>query len=188
MSLVRSYSKALLEAAQEANLKGADLDRIQAELNAFVSTMSASADLNESLTSPVVPIGAKSAIAQEVTKKMGFSSLTSNFITLVAKKGRGDFFQEMADGFQEVRLAAEGAMMGSVVSADPLQKSDLEELATAFTKKFGKKIVFKASVDASLLAGLKVTVNGVTYDGSLRSQLQQLRDQLVYGKSQAAFH
>jgi len=187
MSLTRSYARALLEAAQEMNLKSNDLDQIQNELNLFVTTMNSHAELSESLSSPVVPADKKAEISQELTQRLGFSKLASNFIALVAKKNRVSFFQEMADAFLEARLQAEGAMMGSVVSADPLQKTDLEELATSFTKKFGKKIVFKAAVDPSLLAGLKVTVNGVTYDGSLRSQLHQLRDRLVYGKS-PAFH
>ena len=182
MSLARSYAKALLETAVETGLKAADLDRIESELAAFSATMTSSRELYTALSSPVVSRGDKAGVAEAVTAKMGFSSLTSQFLTMVARKNRGPAIEEITEAFTASRLESEGATLGTVVSADPLKKEDLEELATAFTRKLGKKVVFKSSVDMNLLAGLKVTVNGITYDGSLRSQLQLLRDRLVYGK------
>jgi F-type H+-transporting ATPase subunit delta len=182
MSVSRSYARALLEAATESGLKAADLDLIETELGAFSAAMNGSRELHTALTSPVVSKGDKASIAESVATKMGFSKLTAQFLTMVARKGRGPAIEEIAETFTAVRLESEGATLGTVVSADALKKEDLEELATSFTRKLGKKVVFKASVDANLLAGLKVTVNGITYDGSLRSQLQTLRDRLVYGK------
>lgn len=181
MSVSRSYARALLEAAQEMGLKSSDMDQIQSELEAFRKAMDENQDLHEAMVSPVVSAQSKVDVSAGVAQKMGFSKLAGQFISLIARKGRGELFSEIADTFMEVRLESEGAVVGTVVSADPLQKADLEELAAAFSKKTGKKTIFKAEVDSSLLAGLKVTVSGVTYDGSLRAQLQQLRDQLVYG-------
>jgi len=181
MSVSKSYAKAILESAKEMGLKSSDLDQIQSDLESFRKALNESAELNEALTSPVVSSQNKVDISEAVAAKMGFSQLTNHFVALVSRKGRIDMFDDIADSFMEVRLEAEGATMGAVVSAEVLQQSDLEELATAFSKKTGKKTVFKAEVDPNLLAGLKVTVSGVTYDGSLRAQLQQLRDQMVYG-------
>jgi len=182
MSVSRSYARALLEAAADYGLKATDLDKIESELNTFSATMAGSKDLHTALTSPIVSKGDKAAIADSVAAKMGFSKLTTQFLTMVARKGRGPAIEEIAETFTAVRLESEGATLGTVVSADALKKEDLEELATSFTRKLGKKVVFKAAVDPNLLAGLKVTVSGITYDGSLRSQLQTLRDRLVYGK------
>jgi F-type H+-transporting ATPase subunit delta len=181
-SVSRSYAKALLETAQENGLKAADLDQIEAELNAFGSAMVTSGDLNVALSNPTISNAEKASIAEAVATKLGFSKLTTQFLTMVARKRRGSVLEEIAETFMAVRLESEGATLGAVVSADVLKKEDLEELATSFTRKLGKKVVFKAAVDPNLLAGLKVTVNGITYDGSLRSQLQTLRDRLVYGK------
>jgi F-type H+-transporting ATPase subunit delta len=182
MSVTRSYAKALLDAAVELGMKSSDLDQIEGELERFVTAVNGSHDLRESLTSPVVSSSTKGEIAAAVAAKMGFSRLTTRFVMMIGSKGRGSIVEEISDAFSAVRLEAEGATLGTVVSADALQQQDLEELATAFTRKLGKKVVFKAAVDPTLLAGLKVTVNGTTYDGSLRAQLQQLKERLVYGK------
>jgi F-type H+-transporting ATPase subunit delta len=80
-----------------------------------------------------------------------------------------------------VRLASEGGILGQVISAEPMDQKDVESLAQSFSKKLGKRVTFKVSVDAALLAGMKVIVSGVTYDGTLQSQLQKLRDQVAAG-------
>lgn len=183
MSVARSYAKALLDSALESGLKAADLDRAESELTAFAELLSANKELHDTFRNPVISAKDKTAVVEEIANKAGFSKTTTQFLALVARNGRGLALTDVADKFTEVRLESEGATLGTVVSADPLQKSDLEDLAGAFTRKLGKKVVFRTSVDSTLLAGLKVTVNGVTYDGSLRSQLQQLRDRLVYGRT-----
>ena len=183
MSVQSSYARALFEAAVETGLKGAELDRIESELNAFANAIESSKELRVALSSPMVTSAEKGALAESLTKQKGFSDLTTRFIAIAARKNRADVFAEIAHTFTEIRLEKEGAILGSVISADPLQQSDLEELATSFTKRLGRKVVFKAQTDPNLLAGLKVTVSGVTYDGSLRSQLYQLRDRLVYGRA-----
>ena len=182
MSVARNYARALLETANDQKLGASQLDQIERELTQFGQLFETSPDLYTALTNPVVSDEDKVSIAQAIAAKLGFLKLTGQFLMLVARKGRGAAFEEMSEAFIAVRHESEGATMGTVVSADPMSEEDLKELATSFTRKLGKKVVFKASVDVNLLAGLKVTVNGTTYDGSLRSQLQQLRDRLVYGK------
>lgn len=183
MSVARSYSKALYESAKEKGLSSGDMDRIENDLASFSAAMASNENLNEALVSPIVSATDKVVIAQKTAEKLGLSKLTTDFVALMAKKNRVSHAGDILDGFKSVRLESEGGIFGSVVSAEELSASDVEELAKAFTKKLGKKIVFKTAIDPTLLAGLRVTVNGVTYDGSVRSQLQQLRDRLVYGKS-----
>jgi F0F1-type ATP synthase delta subunit len=62
-----------------------------------------------------------------------------------------------------------------------MNEADVKNLAKAFSEKLGKRVAFQSSTEPALLAGLKVTVNGVTYDGTLRSQIQKLRDYFVAG-------
>ncbi len=179
MSVAKSYARALFEAASES----ANPDLIETQLSQFASVLESFREVQVALTTPATSSKEKMAVARELAQRFGFAQLMTNFLVLLARKERVAIISEIRDAYAAVRLEAQGGMLGTVVSADPLEASELESLSKAFTNKFKKRVEFRMTTDPSLLAGMKVTVNGVTYDGSLRSQLQRLRDQLVYGSS-----
>lgn len=182
MKILKSYSKALYDFFGSSPAP-AKLDEVEKQLGVFTQTLDSSKELQKILTSPIVSASDKATVVKEICSRLGLSNEVTNFIRLVAEKNRMDLFSDIAEEFSKVRLEAAGELYGSVVSADPMTGADLQDLSSAFSKKLGKKVYLKASTDAQLLAGLKVTVNGVTYDGTLRSQISQLRERLVFGKN-----
>ena len=87
-----------------------------------------------------------------------------------------DLAGELANGFSRVRIESSGGELGVLESSDPLSDADVQQLAEAFTRRLGRKVVFEKKTRPGLLAGVKVTVGGTTYDGTLRAQLNRLRD------------
>lgn len=181
MSVPHSYAKALYEAAKDASLTGAALDRLELDLGNFIFLMKSSPTLKTALLAPITNSKEKVALIGELAKKFEWSDLMSKFMALIARKDRFSFLEQIKEEFGSVRLFMEGGVSGRLVSAEPMSEADLSTLVKAFSQKLGKKVAFQVSTDPSLLAGMKVTVNGVTYDGSLRSQLQKLRDRFVAG-------
>ncbi|MFL5812660.1 MAG: ATP synthase F1 subunit delta [Bdellovibrionia bacterium] len=181
MSVAKAYAKALYEAAAEGKSQ-ADLaracDEIEAQLTQFVSIMSSSKEAQVAFASPVTTSKDKVGLVQAVTAKVGFSPMVSHFISMLAGKGRLEMMPEVRDVFADVRLNAEGGVTGKLVSAEPMTDADVRSLADAFSRKLGRKVAFRVSTDPSLLAGVRVTVSGVTYDGTLKAQLEQLRDKI----------
>ena len=183
MSLATSYAKALYLAAKEAQGTSENLDQVNQELSSFAAVLDGSKEASDVLFGPVVTAKDKTAIINAIAQKAGYSKLVNQFLVLLADKGRLQYFHEVRKAFNEVRLTAEGGVSGQVVSAEAISEADVKSLAASFGRKLGKRVEFQVSTDPSLLAGMKVTVSGVTYDGTLRSQLQQLRDRLLTGAS-----
>ena len=181
MSVSKAYAKALYEASQDSKSTAADFDQLEVQLENFAKQLASSKELSIALISPVTSSKEKISVIEEISRKTGISKTLTRFLSLLARKERMSLLEDVAATFRTVRLEAEGGILGELVSADPLNESDIESLSKAFGQKLGKRVSFNASTDATLLAGIKITVNGVTYDGTLRSQLQQLRDRLVYG-------
>ncbi|MGE0614687.1 MAG: ATP synthase F1 subunit delta [Bacteriovoracia bacterium] len=181
MSVATIYAKALYQTQRERG--GADFPKIQGSIDELVKTLEGSRELRNALFSPATSSKEKIALIDAIGKKGGYSPVLTQFLILLARKGRTALLPQIAEALDEVRLEMEGGMLGHVVSADPLDPKELEGLAKAFTGKFGKKVEFRVSTDPKLLAGLKVSVNGVTYDGSLRAQLEKLKDQFVHGNN-----
>lgn len=178
MSVAKSYARALYETAKAANTP---VEPIENELKLFAEAVEGQRDASIALIAPVTTAREKMAIVESISQKMGLSELTRRFLSVVARKERIAVILAMKDALTEVRLAAEGGVSGKLVSAQPQSSADVEALAAAFGKKLGKKVAFRLETDPALLAGVKVTVSGVTYDATLRSQLQRLRDQVAAG-------
>ena len=183
MSVAKAYARALYEAARDSRAESAEIEKIDAQLGDFARVVDSSRDIRTALTAPAIPAKEKAALIDELSRRLGVTPLVANFMSLLARKERLGLVSEVRDAFSEVRLEAEGGVMGTVVSADPMEQPDLDGLARAFTQKLGKRVAFRTQTDPTLLAGMKVTVNGVTYDGTLRSQLRRLRDRMVFSGS-----
>ena len=181
MSVAKAYAKALFETLNEQRAQTSAVDLLEQQMDSFIATLNSTKDAKIALYSPVTTSREKAAVVEKFAQSMGLSGLLPNFLQLLARKNRLMILDEVRDAFHQVRLDAEGGVAGQVVSAEPMDQKDIEGLAQSFSKKLGKRVAFKVSTDASLLAGMKVTVNGVTYDGTLRSQLQKLRDQVAMG-------
>jgi F-type H+-transporting ATPase subunit delta len=181
MSVAHSYAKALLEAATENQLSVEDLSQMESQLGDLLKSFQSSRDVRVALLSPLTSSREKQLILTDIGQKQNFSPILSQFVALLSRKGRLGILSEIRDAFFAVRLAFEGVLAGCLVVAEPMSEADIVSLSKAFSQRFGKKVAFRVTIDPALLAGMKVTVNGVTYDGSLRSQIQKLRNQLVSG-------
>jgi len=181
MSVAKAYAKALFEAAAEGKSQS-DLaqacNEIEAQLGQFVTIMNSSKEAQVAFASPITTAKDKVALVTAVASKAGFSPMVSRILSMLASKGRLEMMPEVCEVFSEVRLAAEGGVTGILVSAEPMTEADVKSLSDSFSRKLGRKVAFRVSTDPSLLAGVRVTINGVTYDGTLRSQLEQLRDRV----------
>jgi F-type H+-transporting ATPase subunit delta len=181
MSVATSYAKAFYEVAKESQATSEALDSMEKQLELFLAVMDESKEARTALQAPVTTTREKTALVEEISKKLNLADLTRHFLMLLARKDRISILREVRDAFNVVRLTAEGGVPGRLIAAESMSEADISTLAKAFSQKLGKKVAFRVSTDSSLLAGMKVTVNGVTYDGTLRSQLQKLRDRFVAG-------
>lgn len=184
MSVANTYAKALYEAAYEkanGGDKTAFLDQVEKQFDELLATVGQSRELETALYAPIANAHEKAGLVRELGKKMGMNELFVNFLTILANKGRLPLLKQIRAALSSVRLRAEGGVAGRLVAAETMADADVQGLAQAFSRKLGRKVAFQVSVDPSLLAGMKVTVNGVTYDGTLRAQLERLRDRIVLG-------
>ena len=188
MSVATAYAKALYEAAIEEKANTATLDQIEKELDWVVQAVNGSKQLEAALFGAITTSKEKAQLLRELSQKAGANNLVARFLELLASKNRVSLIQKIHQEFVNVRLLAEGGIPGIVVAAQAMADADVAGLAQAFTKKLGKKVKFRVSTDPSLLAGMKVTVAGVTYDGTLKSQLERLRDRFVVGSSTGVSH
>jgi F-type H+-transporting ATPase subunit delta len=75
--------------------------------------------------------------------------------------------------------AKSGRVTAEITSAQPLDAGQLQQITTALEKLSGKKVDVSKKEDPELLGGVVAKVGDVVYDGSLRSQLRAIREELT---------
>lgn len=181
--VVNTYVRALYLSAMEANLDSQVILDIGTNLTRVSDAVGSSKELRSVMKNPSIPTSDKLAILRKLVVENGSVKLLEQFFLVLSGKGRLELLSSLGEAFNEVRLESQGSVLGLAESAEALKDSDLQELSSSFEKKLGKKVFFKTKIDPQLLAGVKVTVNGVTYDGTVRAQLNQLRDEMSQSKT-----
>lgn len=75
-----------------------------------------------------------------------------------------------------------GSVIARVVSAKPLTKNQMDAINDMLSRKVNKDVVISAVVDPDLLGGFYIVVDGYFYDGTVRTQLKNMKKGLMRGK------
>ncbi len=172
--LARRYAKALFELAVERKI----LDTIQNEVRSF------SQSLDDNLQFRLF------LFAQNISKKQKHerierliqdqvSNVFFNFVLVLLKKNREFIFPEIAKEFQYTVDKHHRKINALAITAIPLDEKSSANLKSLLDKTFDADVQIKNDIDASILGGIVVNVEGHVFDGSLQSQLARLKDDLV---------
>ncbi len=134
------------------------------------------------LASPVVDNAARRRIAQEVSTALRASTLVTNTIALLAERDRLMILPDVARAYEELIDEELGRARITIRSATPLtpsERTDLVELARRLTGC--REVLATTEVDAELVGGVVLDVDGTVYDGSVRAQLARLSKQMTEG-------
>ena len=176
--LARRYARSIIDLAQEAGVLkevGNDLDRI-AELFAD------SHELVNVFSDPTVAPEAKEKVLAQILEKGGVQELTMKFIHVVLRKGRILGIGEIAGAYRELLDQLENRIRARVVTAARLSSKEESRISAALSKISGKEVILEVEVDESLLGGVVAYMGSQVYDGSIKNQLAQIKDNLSKGR------
>jgi F-type H+-transporting ATPase subunit delta len=173
-TLAASYSKALFNAALKAGVEAqiADqaeqIERVVLREKKFMAFMEA----------PNIPRDAKEQIFQKVFGPT-YHRLLIDFVRLLIRRGRLDYFFAALDGVQDCYREHIGLKSAEVVSAVPLIAADQERLKAILERHTGKKLSIKWQVDAEVLGGIRFRCGDILIDTTLSNGLRLLRSELA---------
>ncbi len=174
-SLARRYAKAILEIGQEHK----NTDKLAGDLRSLAKAMHDSAELVASLTNPAIRRADRRKVIDELLNRIGAHQLTKNTVYLLLDGERLASLPNISRALDQMIEAGSGRVSAEIVSARPLDVTQLAQITTALEKLSGKKVTVQKREDPELLGGVVAKMGDVVYDGSLRTQLKNLRDQLA---------
>lgn len=175
----RVYAKRFAEAIFEIALEKKELDRWQSDLRKIAS-LGEDATLVSLLQDPRLHFDSK---AELLSERLGdINPLALNLVYLLITKGRLNMVGDIADQYQRLLYSYRGIEEAEVTTVIPLDDKGKQRLAEHLGAMIGKKVVLKTKVDSRLLGGIVAKVGDKLLDGSIRSKLVALREELAGGR------
>ena len=169
------YAKALLDVA----IKESDPVRIERDLTAVVDAVTTHGELQRVLTSPRTPQTARLGIVKALTDMAKVQPPAAKLLAMLAERGRLELLPELLAVYRERLLAYRNIVRAVVTSAAPLTAEKVRAIEQRLARATGKNVQLETAVDPAIIGGVITRIGSTVYDGSIRTQLAKMRQQLV---------
>jgi F-type H+-transporting ATPase subunit delta len=175
-SVAPRYAHAFAQVTEAADM---DAGAVQRQLLDFAETLAESGELRELLRNPSIETKQKVKVLDAIAVRAGMFSQVRNFLAVILEHDRLDELDEILAAYTEVVDEHSGAAEATITTARPLNADDRASLEAQIAKLAGADVRASYAEDATLLGGAVVQIGSKVYDGSVRAQLQQLKQRLV---------
>ena len=170
------YAKALFAVAVEEKHDLAQLDR---DLQAVQAMLVENPGLAQAAARSGVTQAARKSLMEAVADKMGLAVPVKKLLVLLAESRKLDLVSDLSAAYRERILAHQNIVRAEVTSAVPLSPAQTQALAESLGRVTAKQVDLSLTVDPELLGGLVARIGSTVYDGSVRTLLTRMRQQLV---------
>ncbi len=179
LAIARRYAKALLLIGKEDG----QTEQYRQELGGLAQLMTEQKALADAITNPLYNADERKKVFEGVLGKLDLSKVMSAFLMLLFEKGRVGFLVSINDFFQKLADELKGVAQASLVSATELSAETIEKIRSALSKRTGKEIVLDVQQDPGLIGGIVTKIGDLVLDGSIKTQLLNMRESLKRGES-----
>jgi len=172
------YAKALFGLAQDEHRHR----EVRAELEKLGSLFEESRELRVALLTPLHPAAERKNAIRAIAAGDSISGLVQNFLSYLIDQRRLIDFSDIVDAYGDFADEAEGLITAEIVAASPLDDRRKDRLRRALSERTGQEVKLEIVVDPTLIGGAIAKVGDLVFDGSLRTQLGQLRANLTGSK------
>ncbi len=172
-SVAGSYARAFADIVMDDRL---DADKCVAELRAVAVLTDESIELSRVWENPAVPEEQKRNLLDAIAKRDGISKTVRNLIAVLIDHRRLHFLDRVIEQLEKELDARRGFAEAQITSARTLNDTEKRQLEAQVGKLTGKKIRASYGQDTSLLGGAVVRIGSTIYDGSVKGQLEKIKE------------
>jgi F-type H+-transporting ATPase subunit delta len=145
--------------------------------------MSREKTLEQAICNPLYAVSERKKVLEKVIDKVGVSKIMVSFFLLLFDKGRFGFLHAINDFYQILADELQGIARANLVSATELSSETVEKIRTTLSEKTGKDIILEVDQDPGLIGGIVSRIGDLVLDGSIKTQLLNMRESLKRGES-----
>ena len=173
-SIARRYAKALFMLAVEQG-------RVEAwseSLQALARTVASAPELQDVLQNPAYDREQRRAVVTKLAEALKLDAEPASLLFLLGDRNRLASVEAIVLAFRELADQELGRVRAKVTSAIALDDASVQAIADKLSAATKKQVLVERVVDPAILGGVVAQVGSLVYDGSIRAQLEDLRQTL----------
>jgi len=174
-AVARRYAVALADVV----LSHGEAREVREEIASWGELMRSNAQLLEVFRHPTIPYERKRGVLEDLIKRTRPRPTTANFLRVLLQNHRLAELSEVNRQFAHELDRRSNVVTAQVTTARPLTPDAQEALRSKLGQLTGSTVRLQFEVDGDLIGGVVTRIGSTLYDGSVRGQLQQMRQRMV---------
>ena len=172
-SVTNTYARALADVVFDQHL---DPGKTLQDAQSLAQLVASSRELREVWEAPSIPDEQKRALLDAIVAREGISRPVRNFMAVLMDHRRIKFLEPVVTEFEQELNRRMGFVEAQIVSARVLAEPERSRLEAQVEKLTGHKVRARYTQDRSILGGAIIKVGSTIYDGSVKGQLERIRE------------
>ncbi len=174
-TIARRYASALADVVVSSGETAA----VRSELKKWDELITSNVDLSTAFSNPSITHLKKEGVLEGLIGKTKPTKTTANFLRVLLQNNRLTDLPAINEKFESVIEERSGLVKAHVTSAHELSEGQKNELRTNVEKLTGRSVTLDFEIDPDLIGGVVTRVGSTVYDGSVRTQLENLKEELM---------
>ena len=169
--MARRYAAALADVVTERD----EAREVQEELSAWELMMQGNPELLEVFRNPAIPYEQKRKVLDTLVARTSVRPTTANFLQVLLRNHRIADLREINRRFAQELDDRRGVVVAHVTTARNVAETDRVRLADKLSNLTGRRVRLQFAMDEELIGGVVTRIGSTVYDGSVRTQLEQIK-------------
>jgi F-type H+-transporting ATPase subunit delta len=174
----KRYARALFDVARAEQI---DFETIGRDLSGVAAFVSGNEALQRVLGNPAVPASRKRAVMEQLVARSPVAPVVARLLFLLAERDRLGLLPELADEYRLRLMDHQQVVRAEVITAMTLPADRVAALQEGLAHVTGRQVQLEVRVDPAIVGGAVARVGSTVYDGSVTTQLEKLKQQLIAG-------
>ena len=174
MSVTSHYARAMADVL----MSQPNANAAMAEVHSVTEIIAANPALRNVWETPSIPAEQKRALLDAIAAKAGFSKPVRNFVAVLIDHQRIPMLEQIVKQLEAELAQRLNLAEAEVTSARELNANEKQALEQQVSRMTGKQVRAKYATDPKLLGGAVIRLGSTIYDGSVRGQLEKIKEQI----------
>ena len=174
-TVARRYASALADVI----VSRGEAREVQSELLTWQQMQDSHDNLRTAFGNPTIALDQKRAVLNRLIERSRPRPTTVNFLKVLLQNQRLTELAEINKKLADILDERAGTVAATVSTARPIPVDVHERLRGTLASLTGKKVRIEFITDPGLIGGLVTRIGSTVYDGSVRNQLQQIKEKMA---------